>query len=63
MHEKIIRLGFRGYVMAGFPMTTSDEVSIDEQIEILETLALPPQYVLIMNVRRFFATCKKGIAF
>lgn len=40
--------------MTGFPMTTSEDVSIEEQIEILENLALPPKYIFIMNVSQRF---------
>lgn len=40
----------RGYVLEGFPMVTSDDQPVQQQIQILDRLTLRPDYLIIMQM-------------
>lgn len=41
----------RGYVLEGFPLVTSDDQPVSSQLEVLGKLAIPPDYLLIMQMQ------------
>lgn len=41
----------RGYVLEGFPMVTSDDISMTAQLEIISRMDLPPTYLIILQMQ------------
>ncbi|ODN01251.1 Adenylate kinase 9, partial [Orchesella cincta] len=41
----------KGYVLEGFPMITSDDLPVSEQLEALKNLAVPPEYLIILQMQ------------